>query len=344
MSRLITTINAIAFPWEVDTLAIGTTASGERSVSVDLLCGEVSILSTALSFGGDGTVTLEDMASLFEAYSDDAVKNCVLKLNGVTAASWVLIPCRLSTTDSAQVWCSQSFLTVVRGERMTHAASREYLSWWQPSAGNATLSVAAVWASSSGVQTESRTMSVDARQGINTHSWNVSEWTPPAAGAVLVRYTISLGNRIQRYCLRAVEHAPSVLCFLNSFGVYESMTFFGVVERDTKPTRTSAIIGGKTRNYDVESVPTWKASTGELPEGMSGLMDDVVRARRLWLMDGAIGDVEVTLTDNEWKRTNTSVDSLSGTVTWRMTSRRQLRARTAQDGRIFDETFDETFN
>ena len=344
MSRLITTINAIAFPWEVDTLAIGTTASGERSVSVDLLCGEVSILSTALSFGGDGTVSLEDMASLFEAYSDNAVKDCVLKLNGVTVASWVLIPCRLSTTDSAQIWCSQSFLTVVRGERVTHVSSREYLSWWQSAAGSATLAVTAIWASSSGVQSENRTMSVDARQGINTHSWNVSEWTPPAAGAVLVRYTVTLGNRAQHYCLRDVEITPSVLCFLNSFGVYESMTFFGMVERDTKPTRTSAVIGGKTRNYEVESIPTWKASTGELPEGMSGLMDDVVRARRLWLMDGAIGDVEVTVTDNDWKRTNASVESLSGTVTWRMASRRQLRARTVQDGRIFDETFDETFN
>ena len=227
---------------------------------------------------------------------------------------------------------------------MTHAASCEYLSWWQSTAETVTLSVSAVWASSSGLLTESRTVSVDAHQGINTHSWVVSEWAPPVAGAVLVRYSVTLGSRIQRYCLRAVEHTPVVLCFLNCFGVYESMTFFGVVERDTKPSRTSAIIGDKTRNYDVESVPTWKASTGELPEGMSGLMDDVVRARRLWLMDGAIGDVEVTLTDNEWKRTNTSVDSLSGTVTWRMTSRRQLRARTAQDGRIFDETFDETFN
>ena len=343
MSKLLTSINDIAFPWEVDTLAIGTTGS-ERSVSVELLCGEVIVLSSPLSFDDGGTVTLDDVASLLESYSDDSVKECVLKLDGVAAASWTLLPCRLQTSDTAQVWVVHSFLTAVRGERLTHVDSREYLSWWQGSSATATLSVSSVWISPSGLLKETRSLSVEAHKGINTHSWNVSEWIPPEIDAELVRYSVTLGSRVQHYSLRPSEHRPAVLCFLNSFGVYESMTFFGVVERDTKPTRTLALIGGKSRNIDVESVPTWKASTGELPEGMSGLMDDVVRSSRTWLMDGSLGEVEVVLTDNEWKRSNQSDESLSGSVTWRMSSRRQLRARTSPSGRIFDETFDETFN
>ena len=345
MSRLLTDINAIAFSWEVDTLEIGTTTSGEGSVLVDLLCGERSIISTTLSFDSDGTVSLEDLASLLESYCDDAPKDCVLKLGGRTAATWVLIPCRVETSDSAAVWCEKSFLTVVRGERLTHLQSREYLSWWQSSDTDSVLEVSAVWSTGSGLLNENRTMTVSSRSGINTHSWNVSEWTPPASGAVLVQYRVTLGDRIQRYRLQEAEQPPAVLCFINSFGVHESMTFFGSVERDIKPTRASAVIGGKTRNYDVESVPTWKAGTGELPEGMSGLMDDFVRSRKAWLVDAVMGDVEVALTDNEWKRTNSIVESMSGSVTWRLASRRQLRARTgAGSGRIFDETFDETFN
>lgn len=343
MSRLLTPINAIAFPWEVDTIKVGTTSASERSVTIGIQCGELSIFNSVLSFDSDGTVQFEDLGSLFEAYAGETVKECAVRLNGSTVASWLLIPCRVETTDTAVMWCEKSFLTVARGERLTHQHTCEYLSWWQSTAASVTLSVTAFWASPSGMLREERQMVVDAHQGINTHSWKVSEWTPPAAGAVLSMYSVAYGDRIQHYRLQESENTPVVLCFINSFGVYETMTFFGSVERDTKPTRSSAVIGGKTRNYDIESIPIWKAYTGELPEGMSGLLDDVIRAKRVWLQDGGIGDVEVTLTDNEWKRSSSPVESLSGTVSWRLASHRQLRSRTSL-GRIFDETFDETFN
>ena len=69
--------------------------------------------------------------------------------------------------------------------------------------------------------------------------------------------------------------------FRNAFGYLETFHCFGATLTELKPTRSTAMFGGKTRNYRVLAVPEHTSHTGIIPSHMVPLFADLWALRLL---------------------------------------------------------------
>lgn len=165
---------------------------------------------------------------------------------------------------------------------------------------------------------------------------------------LLVSYSVSAGSRSQEYelDLNAPDCAP-VLIFDNSFGVEELLYCTGVSTLSPTYTRSSAYVNGLNKNYDIEEKKSIKADSGVLNFAMANWAQELFRSKYIRIVNFYAGKPvigkEIIITDSKDEYSNGDDTLPRFTFSYQYAQRNHNVVDLKRSGRIFDNTFDNTF-
>lgn len=357
MATLISQPSAICFSSDIEDIVFGTTdENGVLVLSVGLPSGgnTVNLLEETMYPSIDGSIVISDISSLVEPYARERLM-IVMRCSFTDGAGTCNIQDVFIYYSMADVGTSFSdfnsnhFLTILNGEKLTAMGREERL--YAYSSSPATV-IADVQLANGQFNTLSAQMNA-----VNTMTGNVmglSQYDVSPSriadllaltGARLLGYTIEVDSRRQNFrCVEdQVPPAPS-LVFVNSFGCEEFIHCVGKHKKDSKYERKSARIKSRLKNYRVTEDRQFTANTGWLNEAMADWADDLFRSEEVFLwVDGQRGR-EVVVSDSKSEITNEDDNMPAFEFTYTYAQRIHNVMQSGRVGRIFDNTFDRTFN
>ena len=251
--------------------------------------------------------------------------------------------CAAAVSIPATEWRDNYFLTTLQGAKNTAPGRREFLHLVVTEETEVT--VTAVFMSPMGETEEvvctmdsvtetGRVMSIDVSPDTFTHT----------QGWDLVAYTVEAGGRTQQFLVSEVLDSAPNLVFTNSFGCQETIYCTGTHALKPKYERSASVIGGKYRNYHIEETREFDARTGPLSFEMARWAEDLFRSKEVYLLEQNTQGREVSVTEAKAERDNNFDTIPDFPFTYRYAQRNHNVIDLPRAGRIFDHTFDNTFN
>lgn len=332
------------------------------TVKVSKSGGDTEVYSERLFPDNRGKIVLADMDRLLEPYnvkwlvyslsvnikeervSEDASGGEVVTVMGERTESSTVISCAANILNmSAENWCSGRFLTLFDGTRQTAIGWEERLSF----IGTDTATCTAYYDDGSHRDHSVPVVASGDCVMIDTSSHNFE-----VSGKKLLRYTVKAGTRSMAYEVRydvEPEVAP-VLLFWNSFGVQELAYCTGTLKQVSSFDRKQTRIGREKKTYDMTEKESFKADTGVLTFPMANWWREVLRSRDIKVLtvyDGLVdfGSEKAVVITSEKAELSDEADHLPRiTFEYEYADRNHNIFDARAEGRIFDDTFDHTFN
>lgn len=338
-----TTLRSKEFSCSIPELTISTTVKIRVVMKID---GEVVYDEWLYPIGS--MVTLQDLSGLVTPY---ARKHQTVTL-GITATneagssllntSAEVVYCQADFgEETAENFLSSHFLSILMGTKVTAMGRLEFLHMQ----GSETASCTATYSDGS-----TQTFSVSVVQ-TNDHykTLDVSPDKFAKEGKTLTGYTVKAGDRSQDYeiDLKRPDCAP-ILIFVNSFGLDELAYCTGIHKVAPSYKRSTAYFGGIQKNYKIDETRAFSADTGPLTTAMANWWDEVFRSDSVRIVNIYEGTPNVgkdlLLTDSKSEYTNDDAEIPRFTFTYQYAQRNHNVVQLLRAGRIFDNTFDNTFN
>lgn len=347
------TISSPIFTSALDTFTFGI--SGERA-NVTITCAGEELLSETY-YPVSGKITIYDLGTLIA----DAVRSTVVATFSISITEYLGdsstdtwssgdITAYYATVDidmSATTFLNQFFMNLLDGAKLTRLGHREYLH--AAGADSTSASVVARYFKSDTQSVNTNTFSngtpMRTVNGITTFDVSPDRYYDEEKGD-LFAYTVTAGKRTQEF---QIDHGKSVadpvLLFTNSFGCQETFYCLGKKKISPEFERKSAVISGKKINYSVKETRNFEGDTGILPPSMTHFAEDLLRSDEIFLFRDYSQDKQVTITESKAERTNEADDMPEFTFTYQYAQRIQnVMFKNMGEGRIFDDSFDDTFN
>lgn len=292
----------------------------------------------------NNVITLSDLGELLEPYARKQLVSSVSISAGNTTSICTVLYAMVDVGISASEFYNGYFLSILMGTKITAAGRRELL-WYY---GNDEAIVRAVYSDGSLVAFSATVVG-------GTSQYTCIDVSPDnfvTSGKQLVEYGVTAGSRHQLFEMDLSEpDCAPILEFYNSFGVWEYIYCTGTHQVGSDFKRSQARIGGRLRNYKIEETRTFKADTGFLNTAMANWAEDLFRSDEVYVVNvvnGSVQDVnggkEVVLSDSKSDRTNEDDHMPRFTFSYQYAQRIQNVLQMDRVGRIFDNTFDHTFN
>lgn len=160
----------------------------------------------------------------------------------------------------------------------------------------------------------------------------------------LVAYCIVAGERTMRYRVTSLPTADYAMLMRNNFGAWEAFYFAGMTEESPEYIRETAMVNGAMKVYNLEETANFKSWTGPLRPSGVNLARDLARNRDIFLLERGVATDAVVITAVDVKHTSADNDIADFTFTWRRSALWSAKLKTARPPKLFDETFDETYN
>ena len=299
-----------------------------------------------------GTVTMSDMGGLLLPYAKSRMTIAVrIELReedkefgtmGERELSFNVVYCAADVGTTASDFWGRHFLTLLDGPKVTAEGRLEYVHYIDPE-GEATPRVTAAYGDGSTAEFAPEAVGDNACKTLD-----VSPGLFKKEGKLLVGYTVSAGDRRQAFemDLSTPDCAP-VLIFVNSFGCDELVYCTGTHKVAPKYERSSAYVDGLKRNYQIEETREFTADTGVLNFAMANWLDDLFRSDSVRVVNFYDGEAtvgkEVTITESKSEYTNDEDELPRFSITYQYAQKNHNVMDLRRGGRIFDNTFDYTF-
>ena len=312
-------------------------------IAVTITCDGSAILQETL-WPVAGEVQLTGLGEFLEPYARKQLVCTVVFAAGSASASCTVLFAMVDVGEAASEFYNSRFLTILEGDKVTALGRRELL-WYY---GQTTASVTREFS-------DGTTASMNARSGTSNPHYTCIDASPDwytAEGKTLVAYTVQAGNRTQRYVIdqNQPDCAP-ILEFYNSFGVWEQIYCTGTHKVAPEYQRASARFNGRLRNYRIRETRKFEGDTGILNRAMANWADELFRSDEVYVLnfiDGAVqsndAGKEVVITDSKSEVTNDDENLPRFTFTYQYAQRIHNVLTPGRVNRIFDNTFDFTFN
>lgn len=258
-----------------------------------------------------------------------------------------VVTCKANILNmSAEEWCEKRFLTLIDGEKTTAPGFLEYLYFVGRLSASPTYR-AYYDDGSTHVGPLQFTSMGDDYGRIDASPVNFHR-----SGVTLLRYEVRAGERVQQFVVDndvETEVAP-VLLFWNSFGVQELAYCTGELKQVASFDRKQARIGRLKETYSMEEREHFKADTGYLSFPMANWWREVLRSRNIQVLTVVEGGVDlgsakpVVITAEKHEMSNAADHLPRVTFEYEYADRNHNVFDTRREGRIFDDTFDHTFN
>lgn len=250
--------------------------------------------------------------------------------------------CTADVPLSASQFNQKYFLSTLMGDKVTAMGRKEFVHLVTASE-VAVVAYKTYWSDSDGLTSGETT--VETVTDLNkVVTIDVSPDLFASQGKQLVSYIIMAGER--KMSFKVDGNCPDVspsLVFTNSFGCQETFYCAGTQELAPLFTRSASLVGGMYRNYLIEENRVFSANTGVMPQEMAQWADELFRSREIYLMVDNVPGKEITITDSDSKRTNDYDAMPYFTFKYRYAQRNHNIIHLPRAGRVFDYTFDDTF-
>lgn len=302
-------------------------------------------------FPMDTVVTMSDLGDLLTPYVKGALVSAVAvtlteedtdgKQLSTESLSFEAVYCEADIPTSCDDFCQKHFLTLLMGVKTTSMGRLEYLHY----TGTDDATVMAMY-------TDGTTKEFTATKIGGTSKYTTIDVSPgdyKQDGKELVSYTVTAGNRRQEYelDLESPDCAP-ILLFANSFGCEELMYCTGTLTKSPSFKRETTFIEGRNKNYSITETRSFKADTGILSEEMADWFGEVLRSSYIRIVtfrdDKPQIGREVIITESKSDQTNDPDELPRFTFTYQPAGKNHNVVDLQREGRIFDDTFDYTFN
>ena len=317
------------------------------SATFRLTMGSEVILEENYVPDGNGQIVVYDLQRLIEPYLRTNLKETLSysitdAFGNTQSGSFVAQYCAADVSMPASQFVEKYFLSTLMGEKTTSMGRKEIVHLVTGTAVDV-VAYATYWSESDGVSSSETTVaSVTELNKVVTV--NVSPELLESTDKMLVSYVVMAGTR--KMIFKVDNDCPDVapsLVFTNSFGCQETFYCTGTQELDPQFTRSASLIGGKYRNYLIEENRVFSANTGVMPPEMAQWADELFRSREIYLMVDNIPEKEVTITESDSKRSNDYDAMPYFTFKYRYAQRNHNIIHFPRAGRVFDYTFDNTF-
>lgn len=323
-----------------DVLILGTDGTPQQ---VTVTCDGEQLLQESLWPVGN-VIMLTDLGEMLEPYARKQLVSSVSISSDGTTSTCTVLYAMVDVGIVASEFYNSHFLSILMGTKITAAGRRELL-WYY---GSDPAEVAAEY-------DDGTTGSFPAAAVGSSGTYMCIDVSPDnfvTSGKQLVAYTATAGSRRQRFEMDFSEpDCAPILEFYNSFGVWEYIYCTGKHQVGSDFKRSQARIGGKLTNYRIEETRTFKADTGILNTAMANWAEDLFRSDEVYVVNVINGSVtdsnggkEVVLSDSKSDRSNEDDHMPRFTFSYQYAQRIQNVLQMDRVGRIFDNTFDHTFN
>lgn len=310
---------------------------------VTIVCDNKQLLNESL-WPTEGAITLTSLGEMLEPYAKKQLVCSVTITAGEDSSTCTILYAMVDVGISASEFYTGHFLSTLMGTKITAKGRLEYL-WYY---GNGSASITAEYADGS---TQSFNAVVCGGTSVYTQL-DVSPDNFVVSNKQLVAYTVTAGNRSQRFEMDMSEpDCAPILEFYNSFGVWELFYCTGTHKVNPKYERSSARFGGMMRNYKVKESREFQADTGIMNTAMANWADDLFRSEEVYVINVINGEMtsqdggrEVFITDSKSENRNDNDFMPRFTFSYQYSQRIHNVLQVDRVGRIFDNTFDHTFN
>lgn len=323
-----------------DILITGVTSA----LSFEVLLNGNSIFSSSFTPGVDGTVRIYDISTLLSAYITGVYGDFTFKIAGEETQVRVFRS-NVSVASQARFFLSSYFLSSAMAKKITTLKRYETLSFYAFE--SCDVYVEAIYYDGRLVTKQhfllsSTDVKVDDVNTVDVSSMNFLDYSC----GELISYTVVAGRRRYTFELHdGMPEAEPALMFLNNFGVWETIYLVGTREAKTETKRSLAYINGKYTLYHLDEQKHYKAKTGVLLGGMLAIAEDLARSKSIFTLDshGEAVD-EIVITEGEFVHTNADEALPSFTITYRRCRRCSAMVDVVRPPKLFDKTFDNTFD
>jgi len=357
MATIISQPGPLSFTGTMENLVLKSPSAQVRvAIKVTSAYGTHEVLNEVYYPDKSSTVTIYHPGDLCEPYARQygsvtaAASVYDITADGVQTAALdvdlgTVLFGNVDPQTDASTFCEHHFLTILMGPKTTALGRKECLSAYD--AGDLTVTayikkggdITSVSGSLSPINTTGKV------NDYNVSPDNIREVLQMSDGQQLLQYSCQAGVRRQTYdmVMEKVPPAPS-LAFLNSFGCWEYIHCTGTHKKSSKFTYSTAVVGDKTRNYDIREQRQLTANTGSLNYAMAEWADELFRSQQVYLCTGGKMGKEVVVSDVKDEVTNEDDNMPSYEFTWMYAQKLHNVIDTETKRlRVFDGTFDYTF-
>ncbi len=164
------------------------------------------------------------------------------------------------------------------------------------------------------------------------------------AKGTLVAYTVTCGKRSMQFRVSTLPTVKYALLARNNFGAWEPVYFQGMSEESHDYTRETAYINGQLSLYHIDETCVIKSYTGPLRPAGIALARDLARSREVVMLDNGKAADPVVVTEVDVKHSTADDELADFSISWRRASIICPETAHYNTPKLFDTTFDDTYN
>lgn len=289
----------------------------------------------------DGVVKVYDLDRLLSPLISGVMADFTFTV-GNTSTTLHIIQSRTALSQSAADFIAGHFLSNVTSGRDTALGRKEMVTLLSPSE-TVNVVAACVYADGGSLTLSSVTLASNLASG-QIHEVDVSpSLLVNDALGVLVQYTVNAGERLMTYRVSPTATSRCAMLMRNDFGAWEPCYFEGMNETAPDINREFVEVGGVQSPLRIDEQENFKSYTAPLRPGEVQLFRSLARSTEIFLLEDGVATDGVVLSGQDIKYTDDDGHLPSMTFTWHRASRLS-KFNVPVIPRLFDDTFDETFN
>ncbi len=327
------------FVTELDVIEV-TSAS---DVSFSITNNGGSLLSSTYT-PVDGKVRIYHLARLLRPLIDEVTATFTFTADS-TSKTVHVVQSGVMVSESAVTFLPSFFLSTVMTERDTSLERKELLTLLPIEASLPTVQAVCSYWDGDAVVTDTKTITTTGMTANTPFEIDVSaaQFVDTTIGT-LVAYSIVAGERTMRFRVTSLPTAEYAMLFRNTFGAWEPIYFAGMTEDSPEYTRETSMVNGVMKLYNLEETAVFKSWTGPLRPSGVALGRDLARSIDYFLLERGIATDAVVVTDVEVKHSSADNEIADFTYTWRRSWLWSAKLQAVRKPKLFDDTFDETYN
>ena len=316
--------------------------SASAAITVTISQGsDVVLMSTYTPV--NGVVTLYHLNKLLLPLISDVMSDFTITAGSVSKTVHV-VRAGVLVSEGAATFLPSFFLSMAMGERDTASGRHECVSFIATEASAVDVVALCTYVSGTMVNTASKSVATGLASGaLHTVDVSADRFVDSTLG-VLVSYVVVAGERKMRYRVRPAAATEVAMMFRNAFGAWETFYLSGSRASEPEYRRETANVNGAFTLYDLEETQQWVSHSGLLRPCGVALGHDLARSKDVFLLEGSTAGAAIVITSVEVKTTGDWDENAAFSFTWRRATRLTALLEAQRPPKLFDETFDETYD
>ena len=326
------------FVTEIDVVEVE--ASGDLVISVTAHDG-AEVLNTTYT-PVNGKVCVCGLARLLRPLITDTNATFTIKA-GAEAKTVNVVQCAMRVSEGAGTFLPSFFLSNVMSERDTTMERKELLTLIATEDTAPSAKAECLYWNGIEVVSADKQMNATIATGVATEIDTSAKQFADTQLGRLVAYVVRVGARKMSYHVTEVDTSECAMLMRNNFGAWEAFYFNGMSEYKPEYTRDSAMTNGDLVANDIEESDIMKTWTGPLQPSGVALARDLARSIHVLLIEKGVATDAVTITATEVEHSTADDDMPDFSFSWRRADLWSAKLTAARTPKLFDDTFDNTY-